>query len=301
VYGESAEGAVTGRPALLLAIDCDGTLLDPEGLIRPPVRDAVRRAAGAGALVTLATGRRLGAARHFAEALDLRTPLVLHDGAAVQDPFSGALFYQDPLPPALVVRLVAGILEHGLHPVACRLTADPHGDTIHVLAESDVDPLMALYLGARGPIARGDRLALEGATPVVRLSGMGPEEPTGRFYAHLKERLETLGCAVRLNPPLLYAHLPFHMAQITNGGCSKARATASLAARHGLTLADCVVVGDGENDVELLREVRDAGGTAVAMGQAPATVRRAAGHVVASNAADGVAEAIDRFVVPRLR
>ena len=41
--------------------------------------------------------------------------------------------------------------------------------------------------------------------------------------------------------------------------------------------------------------------SAVAMGQAPATVRRAAGHVVASNAADGVAEAIDRFVMPRLR
>jgi hydroxymethylpyrimidine pyrophosphatase-like HAD family hydrolase len=165
---------------LLLALDCDGTLLDPDGQIRPRVRDAVREAAARGALVTLATGRRLAAARHYAAALGLRTPLVLHDGAAVQDPLTGALVYQDPLPQALVVRLVAAILN------------------------------------------------------------------------------------------------------------------------HGLTLADCVAVGDGENDLELLREVGAAEGIAVAMGQAPPAVRAAAGHTVAGNDADGVAEAVARFVLPRL-
>jgi hydroxymethylpyrimidine pyrophosphatase-like HAD family hydrolase len=286
---------------LLLALDCDGTLLDPAGQIRPRVRDAVREAAARGALVTLATGRRLGAARHYAEALGLRTPLVLHDGAAVQDPRTGALVYQDPLPPALVVPLVAAILDHGLHPVACRLTADPDGDTLHVLAASERDPLLAAYLAARSPVARGDRAALEQAAPVVRLSGMGPAGAARRFTAHVEGRLDALGCAIRLNAPLAYADLPLHMAQVTNGGCSKARALAALAAHHGLTLADCVAVGDGENDLELLREVGAAGGAGVAMGQAPPAVRAAAGHTVAGNDADGVAEAVARFVLPRLR
>ena len=167
------------------------------------------------------------AARHFAETLGLRTPLVLHDGAAVQDPLTGALAYQDPLPPALVVRLTAAILAHGLHPVACRLTADPSGDTLHVLAESERDPLMAVYLAARRPVARGDRAALERAAPVVRLSGMGPEAADRRFTAHVEGRLEELGCAVRLNAPLAYAALPFHMAQVTNRGCTKALALAA--------------------------------------------------------------------------
>ena len=214
-------------PRLLLALDCDGTLLDPRGEIRPRVRDAVRGAAARGALVTLATGRRLGAARHFSEALGLRTPLILHDGAVVQDPRTGALLYQDPLPPALVVQLIAAILEHGLHPVACRLTADPSGDTIHVLAESERDPFVAAYLAARSPVARGDRAALEGAAPVVRLSGMGPRIPAGRFVAHVQGRLEELGCSIRLNPSLASAALPLHMAQATNGGCTKARAVAA--------------------------------------------------------------------------
>jgi len=298
--GRTLPSVSPAPPRLLLALDCDGTLLDPEGHIRPGVRDAVREAAARGALVTLATGRRLGAARHYAETLGLRTPLVLHDGAAVQDPLTGALAYQDPLPPALVVRLVGVILAHGLHPVACRLTADPSGDTLHVLAESERDPLMGAYLAARRPVARGDRAALERAAPVVRLSGMGPEAAARRFTAHVEARLEALGCTVRLNAPLAYATLPFHMAQVTNGGCTKALAVAALAARHGLTLADCVAVGDGENDLELLREVGAAGGTGVAMGQAPAAVRAAAGHTVAGNDADGVAEAVARFVLPRL-
>jgi HAD superfamily hydrolase (TIGR01484 family) len=295
-----SETPAQAPPRLLLALDCDGTLLDPAGAIRPGVRDAVRGAAARGALVTLATGRRLGAARHYAEALGLRTPLVLHDGAAVQDPLTGALLYQDPLPPALVVRLVAAILDHDLHPVACRLTADPSGDTLHVLAESERDPLIAAYLAARSPVARGDRAALERAAPVARLSGMGPVGAARRFAAHVAGRLEDFGCAVRLNAPLAYAALPFHMAQVTNGGCSKALALAALAARHGLTLADCVAVGDGENDLELLREVEAAGGAGVAMGQAPPAVRAAAGHTVAGNDADGVAEAVARFVLPRL-
>lgn len=188
--------APAGPARLLLALDCDGTLLDPAGAIRPGVRDAVREAAACGALITLATGRRLGAARRYAEALGLRTPLVLHDGAAVQDPFTGAIAYRDPLPPGLVVRLVAAILDHGLHPVACRLTADPSGDTLHVLAGSERDPLMAAYLAARSPVARGDRAALERAAPVVpqvgQRAGHGAQEQGAGLLAVQRREVDAV-------------------------------------------------------------------------------------------------------------
>ena len=60
-----APAAKAPRPKLLLAIDCDGTLLDPDGRITPRVRQAVRAAADEGALVTLATGRRMQGARLY--------------------------------------------------------------------------------------------------------------------------------------------------------------------------------------------------------------------------------------------
>ncbi|CAA9296932.1 MAG: hypothetical protein AVDCRST_MAG77-5270 [uncultured Chloroflexi bacterium] len=288
-------------PRLLLALDCDGTLLDPTGHITPRVRDAVRAAAEAGALVTLATGRRLQGARQYAAELGLRTPLVLQDGATVQDPLTGALLHQDPLPAALVVRLVQLALEYGLHPLLQRITEDPVGDTIHVLDAAGEDPVMAQYLASRTPVMRGDQAGLIAATPIARFQAMGAEAPARALLAHVQERVEELCCRALLSAPLDYADFPLWAVLVSNGGCSKAEAVAALAARHQLTLAQCVVVGDWFNDVELLEQVRDAGGVSVAMGQAPDEVKAAAGFVVGTNVEDGVAEAIERFVLPALQ
>lgn len=287
-------------PRLLLALDCDGTLLDEAGTIRPRVRDAVRAAAEAGSLVTLATGRRLQAARGLAEALGVRTPLVLHDGAVVQDPYTGSVLYQDPLPPELVTTFVDLALDHALHPVVFRITADVGGDTIHVLEATDQDPLVAAYLAARFPIAWGDRGAMLAAAPVVRVAAMGAEEPARRLYTHIHERAPELCCVVYLHSPSGYAQFPCYSVIVTNGGCSKASAVVALAAQHGLTLADCVAVGDDINDIELLRRVREAGGVSIAMGHALESVRAVAQHVVATNDEDGAAEAIERYVLPAL-
>jgi hypothetical protein len=284
----------------LLAIDCDGTLLDDAGRITPRVRQAVRAAADAGALITLATGRRLQGARQYAEALGLRTPLVLQDGATVQDPLTGALLHTDPLPATLVVRLVQLALDHGLHPTLQRITSDPSGDTIHVLDTSESDPLMAGYLAAREPVVRGDQTALLATTPVARFQALGAEAPARRLYDHVKDRVEELCCQVHLSAPLAVASFPFWAVQVTNGGCSKASAVAALADRNGLTLRECVAIGDQVNDIELLEQVRDAGGLSIAMGQAPAEVKRAASVVVPSNTEDGVAVAIERHVLPLL-
>jgi hydroxymethylpyrimidine pyrophosphatase-like HAD family hydrolase len=59
-------------------------------------------------------------------------------------------------------------------------------------------------------------------------------------------------------------------------------------------MTDVVAVGDGENDAEMLRVV----GCGVAMANASALTKKNATHILeSSNEQDGVAEAIDRFVL----
>ena len=65
-------------PYRLLALDVDGTLLDPSGALRPAVRDAVIAVQQRGLRVVLCTGRRFRTARPLAQALQLDTPLVVH-------------------------------------------------------------------------------------------------------------------------------------------------------------------------------------------------------------------------------
>lgn len=63
--------------------------------------------------------------------------------------------------------------------------------------------------------------------------------------------------------------------------------------RAGVDLAAVLAIGDGLNDLEML----DAVGIPVAMGHAPEEAKRRAVHVTGTLEEDGVAQAIERFVL----
>ncbi len=74
---------------------------------------------------------------------------------------------------------------------------------------------------------------------------------------------------------------------------NKGEALAFVAAEYGVTLAETMAVGDAWNDVPLIA----AAGIGVAMGSGPRELFAQADYVVGDVAHDGVAEAIDRFVL----
>ena len=96
------------------------------------------------------------------------------------------------------------------------------------------------------------------------------------------------------------SHLPLQLTdaettslESTAQGVTKARGLETLCTHLGISLADCVMVGDSSNDLEVLRVV----GRPVAMGNATPEVLALAGDVVASNDDDGVAEVVRRIVL----
>jgi hydroxymethylpyrimidine pyrophosphatase-like HAD family hydrolase len=76
-------------------------------------------------------------------------------------------------------------------------------------------------------------------------------------------------------------------------GVSKGAALARLATDLGVPLAETLAIGDGSNDISMLR----AAGLGVAMGHAAPSVRLAADVVTASNTDDGAAQAIERYIL----
>jgi len=81
--------------------------------------------------------------------------------------------------------------------------------------------------------------------------------------------------------------------KVVPADADKGTAATALLARWGVGWEDVLAIGDGENDLPLLARA----GTSVAMGNGGEAVRRAAQHVVGSNAQDGWAEAMERFVI----
>lgn len=254
----------------LVALDVDGTLLDSTGVISPTIRAAVARVAQQ-AHVVVATGRTVLGTLSVLEALDLRTGTAICSNGAVRvdaatgGPTALAAFDADP-----VLRVL-----------------DAHLPGAHYAVE---DLGSGHRLSARfppgalsGPTEVVDRARLR-AGPTTRAIAWWPEldSVTARLCL---DGLELPGTTATLD--LLGVAWLTMVAQ----GVSKASALAVVCAELGVDSADVLAVGDGTNDIELLRWA----GRGVAMGQAPAVVRTAADAVTGTLADDGVAAELRRW------
>lgn len=82
---------------------------------------------------------------------------------------------------------------------------------------------------------------------------------------------------------------------ITAPEIDKGTALAELARRCRVDLTDIVTLGDMDNDVPMFRR----SGFSIAMANGSTAAREAASAVTGSNDADGFADAVERFILPR--
>ena len=111
----------SGQPSRLLAIDLDGTLLDPNGLVRPVVRDAIDTVREAGVTVLLATGRSPMGAKGVCLELGLSGPQISMNGAMFGSPITGDIEWARRLEPEEVRAHLDFARSWGLSPTLCLL------------------------------------------------------------------------------------------------------------------------------------------------------------------------------------
>jgi len=104
--------------------------------------------------------------------------------------------------------------------------------------------------------------------------------------AQLLPKVEGLAQVSRSQPVYL---------DVTALDANKGAALATLAAHLGVPLAQTAAIGDGGNDPAMFHVA----GLSIAMGQAEDAVKRQADVVTGSNTEDGVAQAIEKYLLPR--
>jgi Cof subfamily protein (haloacid dehalogenase superfamily) len=262
------------RPRLV-ALDIDGTLLrwvDGAGTtheeISPGVYAAVHRAAAEGAHVVLASGRSPHGMTRIAELLDLPV-----DGAerlwVVAS--NGAVIFR--YPPVEVVHeetfdarvAVAAVLKH--HPRAL-VAVEERGVGYRVNAHFPIGELSGDMI-----ITELDELV---AGPVSRVIIRDPEA-TADDFVELAARLGLHGTDYVVGWTAWMDLAPV--------GVSKASGLRYVATAVGVDAADVLAIGDGRNDLEMLRWA----GRGVAMGQAVPEVHEAADATTLSVDEDGAA------------
>ena len=279
-------------PIRLLAIDIDGTLLDPNMHITQRTREAIHAAQQAGVVVTLATARRYINTRQIADALGLEIPLVLCDGALIVQHPQAIILQTQLLQETIGQQVVDIMVAHGIQPVVQREIVDK---STYMAQEEiwtgptafDTDEVRPYFETFPDRIMR---------LPFAQLC-TGQPAPL-RIVAFTTEGLVHI-----LIPEVSLLDCTWNMIRRGNYGsaelavlrrdCTKASGVAALAHQLDIPMEQVMAIGDNMNDIEMLTQA----GWGVAMGQAIPTVVAIADAVTTSNAEDGVAVAIERYIL----
>jgi 5-amino-6-(5-phospho-D-ribitylamino)uracil phosphatase len=268
----------------LLVLDIDGTLLDPAGQLTATTVAAVRAAVAAGCVVTLATGRRFRTAKPIADALGLELPILVQNGALIKDSLTGEILYHRHLSCAGAAAAIEYLWAAGAQPIVYENAFV--GDRVFTGPVERDTASNADYFTRNSDLQRCATVqALLPADPPLEVS-------TVDDAARLRELAPGLiHPGVRVITTTYSSGAGF--LEVLEARCSKAEALYELARRFGVPMEHTMAIGDNLNDLELLT----AAGVGVAMGNAKPEVQAIARYSTASNAEDGVAAAIGRFVL----
>jgi Cof subfamily protein (haloacid dehalogenase superfamily) len=268
----------------LLALDIDGTLLDPQFQISAANLASLRRAHQAGVEVVLGTGRRHMFALPVAEALGFDLWLISSNGAVTKSS-RGELFHCDLLPAAVARRLVRHMGEFRDHAV---LTFDVEGHG--ALAIESCETLNAnirrwmeknaQYLQAVVPLEDAlttDPIQAMYCGPIARMKQAEAHLATGDFVSEitvLKTQYEARDLCIL---------------DVLNKNCSKGHALKRWAEHRGYAREEVMAIGDNYNDLEMLEYA----GIPFIMGNASEDLKADGFRVTLGNDQSGVAAAIE--------
>lgn len=285
-------------PIRLLALDMDGTLLNSRGELSELNSQAIAEARARGVRVALVTGRRFRDARPLALQLGLDVPVISHNGALTKH--------------ARTLETVeVKLLPHGEAREVLRIGRENEADALVSDDPDGAGVLVYDYLSDRNPalakyIAWAERIhGAEAAEAIRRVPSL--EEYLDHAPVHITfsgsvagmQRLceiltGELGAKVK-TLSTIYPKADFALLDLLHPEVSKGVGVEAAAREQGLSRAEVMAIGDNFNDLEMLQYA----GTGVLMANAEDSLRAllADCHLTATNDEDGVALAIEKFIL----
>lgn len=267
----------------LISIDLDGTLLNEDRVVSERNAEALRRAARAGVKIMISSGRIYPEAKLCVrELLDSVSLISACNGADIREASTGR-----PL-------LASALGEESCAEMVDILSASPlfyslyTGDT--VLLEHDVIERFACYKA----YIEG-RFAASRFVKDMKAAARAEEGGIFKIYAMSPERAQTLKvrAAIEGRGGVELSSSSPNNIEITARGVDKGSALAAVERLLGIPREAMMALGDSENDLPMMRGA----GLPIAMGNAEPCVLAATKAVTLSNAEDGVAAAIERYVL----
>lgn len=282
-------GQLTGRtPRIrLIALDMDGTLLADDKHCPPENLVALEQAAAAGIYIVPASGRLFDSLPEAIRTLPFVRYGITMNGADVYDAATRTHIRQAPM----THEVAEQVFDY--------LAALPVLYDCFLGGEAWIDRTFSAQWEAFVPDVPTRQILQQSRQPVddFRSFVRQSDQPVQKIIAlfrdlELRQRvIEELRSAF---PNLTITSAMYNNIEINAADANKGEGLRALCAHLGIDLRESMAIGDGDNDVSMLR----AAGVGVAMQNAAPAVKLAADAVtVRDNNAGGVAEAILRYAL----
>ncbi len=274
-------------PIRMLAVDIDGTLLNPHFQISAADLAALQKANRQGIEVILVTGRRHSFAMPIARQLGFELHLISSNGAVTRS-MQGKTFHRDLLPADTCRKLCAAMKQFRGNTV---LTFDKETKGAIVLEHMD-------ELGTS--IQKWLEKNLEYIEFVIPVEDSLTSDPVQAMFCgrigRMQQALSALSASgLDREITVLRTEYPardLSLVDILNHDCSKGHALERWAGFRGIPREQVMAIGDNYNDVEMLAFA----GVPVIMGNAVEELRSNGWRVTLPNDQNGVAAAVEQVL-----
>lgn len=262
----------------LIAVDLDGTLLDPNGTLNARTIQAAQAAMKMGAKFVLSSGRMPRALRHIGMELGVNAPAVCYNGGAAVDLYTDDVIYRTPVPIDLARDVAREAENMGLY-----LHAFVHGGYI----APAYTPLTEAYerlSGVKADVINAP-VSENIDEPPMKLLILDTPEGAEKALPILKSKFEGRATLMRSQK---------HMIECVDINTGKANALTHLCTYLNIRPEESLAFGDGQNDLDMLLWA----GQSYVMDNASDALKNASPkfRIAPSNAEQGVAQVLETLM-----
>lgn len=269
----------------LVALDLDGTLLDSEKRLSKRNEGALRACIEQGVAVVPTTGRTVDGIPDFVRNLPGVRYAITTNGAMIEDLTEGEVIETNKMSNNQAVKYLRMINSY-------HVMYDPY-----INGRGLTEERFFLHLEEYGLSPRIQELVHKTRDVVPNIieaviEGKQEVEKINLFFPNLEERAKVRELLIACDDIELSSSMPNNL-EINALGATKGKGILRLASHLGLEQNQTLACGDGENDITMIQLA----GVGVAMGNAEEYLKEMADYITLTNDEDGVAAAIEKFVL----
>lgn len=276
----------------LALLDIDGTLLNRKGQISKRTIETIQEVHKNGGIVTICTGRNIQKTLPVASKAGIRLPFACIDGTLVYDPVKKQVLRD--------FRLQREQMEYILDLVKNKDVLVEISDGYQYYKYAPREELYQYDIYNERTLSGRIRSWCFGVRYVTQLEKMRSVQ--GIIYqmavAGEEEVIQSIKNDILQNYPGILDvrdHILENYLYINFKGVQKSKGMEELCQYFGVSPKETIAIGDERNDIDMLERA----GMGIAMGNAKTIVKNAADYITLSNEEDGVAAALEKFMLEK--